>query len=83
MHNDWQVGGYEHSHSVQESIPVGCVLPTLVATTRCQYLSPGYIPPLGIPTPSPMSTPQEETWYQRYLPQRPPSPQKGPGTKDT
>ena len=38
----------------QESIPIGCVPPTLVTTTRCQYCSGGrydiLIPP-GMPTP--------------------------------
>ena len=43
----------------QESIPVGCVSPTSVATTTCQYQPPGYIYP-KIPTPS-MPIP-------RYLP---------------
>ena len=38
-------------------MPVGCVSPSLVTTTRCQYQGEGvgiwYTNPLGIPTPLP------------------------------
>ena len=68
----------------QESIPIGCVPPTLVATTRCQYWGGGryviYLSLLACRHP----------WYtfpRLYLPfgYLPPGypPQKGPGTRDT
>ena len=41
----------------KQSIPVGCIPSTLVATTRCQYWGYlVYLPP-GIPTPPPPESP--------------------------
>ena len=53
----------------KQSIPVGCIPSTLVATTRCQYWGYlVYLPP-GIPNPpSPPSPLPERTWNQRLLP---------------
>ena len=58
---------------LQESIPVGSVLPSSVATTRCQHQGV-YLP--DIPTTLPWYTPlpKEGTWDQEYSP-----PKKGPG----
>ena len=69
----------------QESIPIGCVPPTLVATTRCQYCSWGrydiFIPP-GMPTYLVYLPPVIPTlWVPTPLDTYPP--QKGPGTRDT
>ena len=65
---------FEGTERQQGSIPVKCVPPALVATTRCKYLGGRYLvylPPWVYPLP-------EWTWDQRYLP-----PHKGPGTRDT
>ena len=55
----------------QECIPVGCVLPALVAATRCRYWMGAITPPLeGDPT------------LERDLPEgRPPRSNIGPGSQ--
>ena len=73
----------------QESIPVGCVLPALVATTRYQYRGLGIwcTYPLRYTYPPPRNGPGTRDTYPppphgRDL--RPEiSPQKGPGTRET
>ena len=68
---------------LQESIPVGCVLPAFMTTTRCQYqwgrylcrpleyIYPSawiYLPPVYLASGYTYPYPiQERTWDQRYL----------------
>ena len=68
----------------QECIPVGCIVPTSVAITRCQYQRVEY----PFPIPGPMSGVSTDTPPTYPLPRRDlgpamPTPWKGLGTKNT
>ena len=64
----------------QESIPVGCILPASMTTTRCQLTSLVYVPLLGIPnsSPCPHLTSRPSPFLQILT-----LPKKASGTRDT
>ena len=83
----WQKCICAKIHLKQESIPVRCVPPTLVATTRCQFLplgiaTPNTYLPLGIATPNTYLTqvylPPGYTYLPGHLPPGIPTPSRIP-----